>query len=88
MESKWKVHIFGDPAGTEWEISIVREDNKNGQQSWGWFGEDKLLVSHNGGPCHWPLAPGLGVKMIEIANQECARLNESQKKFYDIHPVP
>lgn len=73
---KWLVQVKGDPNGTSWEISVVREDNMHGQSSWGWFGDRKLLVSHNGGPCNWPLAHGLGAVMVEIANRLCAFLND------------
>ena len=72
----WVVQIFGDPNGNEWEISIVRLDNDLGRHSWGWFGENKLLVSHNGSHCRWPLAPGLGAVMIDIAEKHCALLNK------------
>ena len=74
-EYYWKVQIFGDPNGKSWEISVVRSDNKHGQSSWGWFDEHKLLIPHSGGPCNWPLAPGLGHEMVKIAEQYAAKLN-------------
>ncbi len=54
----------------------MREDNEHGRASWGWFDQRKFLVSHNGGPCNWPLAPGLGPVMVEIAHQLADYLNQ------------
>ena len=73
---EWKAQVFGDIEGKSWEISVVRVDNLHGQKSWGWFDETKLLVSHNGGPCHWPLAPGLGLVMKKIAEGYANLLNK------------
>lgn len=75
--AKWVVSIKGDVTGTSWEIAVVREDNAHGLASWGWFDDSKLLVSHNGGPCNWPLAPGLGHTMIEVADEYCRALNNA-----------
>lgn len=77
MESHyWIAQTFGDPNGDTWEISVVRSDNEHGQKSWGWFDKRKLLISHNGGPCPWPLAPGLGPKLVEVAEAYAKHLNE------------
>ena len=74
----WIVNVLGDPASDSWEISLVRASNKFGRESFGWFDRNKVLVSHNGGPCHWPLAPGLAPKMIELAKQHASELNAKQ----------
>ena len=73
---KWITQVFGDVNGSHWEVSVVREDNEHGQKSWGWFDDRKLLVSHNGGPCDWPMAPGVGPIMVEIANRLRDYLND------------
>ncbi len=73
--AKWLVDVKGDVNSESWEVAIVREDNVHGRRSWGWFDQNKLLVSHNGGPCHWPLAPGLGPTMNEVAEKYCDALN-------------
>lgn len=75
-EAKWIVQLFGDIYSTAWELSVVKEDNKHGRKSWGWFDESKLLISHNGGPCKWPLAKGLGSKFIAIAEELAEELNK------------
>lgn len=82
--AEWLSQVKGDPNGTSWEISVVRKDNAHGQASWGWFDERKLLVSHNGGPCHWPLAPGLGPVMVEIADRLRDYLNQGGR-VEDMH---
>lgn len=75
---KWSVYVFGERCSSSWEISVVREDNAHGKQSWGWFDERKLLVSHNGGPCHWPLCGFVWDEQVRIANELCRRLNAGE----------
>ena len=74
----WKVQIKGERGSKCWEISVVREDNDFGKSSYGWFGDNKLLVSHNGGPCGWTICGFVWDKQIEIANELCQRLNSNQ----------
>lgn len=76
--NKWIPQVFGDPNGDRWEIAVVRESNEHGRKSWGWFDGRKLLISHSGGSCHWPLAPGLGPIMVELANTTAKMLNEKE----------
>jgi hypothetical protein len=71
----WKVQIFGKECSEAWEISVVRTDNKHGQSSWGWFDENKLLVSHNGGLCRWPLTKFVWDRQVQIAHDICNMLN-------------
>ena len=72
----WLVQVKGDRCSGSWEISVVRVNNEHGQRSWGWFGDDKLLVSHNGGPCHWPICQFVWERQIKIANDLCDLLNQ------------
>lgn len=74
----WKVQVKGERCSSSWEISVVRENNKLGQRSWGWFNEHKLLVSHNGGPCMWPIVPFVWDQQIAIANELCRQLNAGE----------
>ena len=60
---------------TTWEISVVRKDYELGQISWGWFDERKLLISHNGGPCHWPIVPIVWERMVALAHEVRDHLN-------------
>jgi len=75
---KWKVQKKGRKCSGSWEISVVRRDNQLGQDSWGWIGDNKLLVSHNGGPCHWPIIPFVWDRQMEIAHELCAKLNSGE----------
>lgn len=71
----WEVQVKGEKCSDSWEISVVRSDNDHGKRSWGWFDDDKLLVSHDGGPCNWPICEFVWDAQIEIANQLCDKLN-------------
>lgn len=77
-QDPWIVHVKGNVDGGSFEICVARTSNDMAKRSWGWFEQDKLLISHNGGPCDWPLAPGLGNFMIEVANRYCDMLNRGQ----------
>lgn len=74
----WKVQVFRLRCSRSWEISVVRESNAHGQRSWGWFGDDKLLVSHNGGPCRDPICGFVWDQQLAIARELCRRLNDGQ----------
>lgn len=75
---RWIAAMHGDVNTSSWEVFVVRENNHHGQISWGWFDEDKLLVSHNGGPCRWPLAPGIGEAVIKLAEELADKLNKEE----------
>ena len=76
---KWKVQVFGERCSESWEISVVRLDNKHGQESWGWFDDKKLLVSDNGGPCDDPICGYVWDEQIKIATELCRRLNNGEQ---------
>lgn len=76
--NNWIAQVKGDPNGSTWEISVVRENNEHGRVSWGWFDENKLLISHNGGPCQWPLIKGLGPLMVRLAYYVADYMNKNQ----------
>jgi len=81
---KWKVQVKGEKCSNTWEISVIREDSKFAQPdligctTWGWFGKDKLLVSHNGGACKWPIVEFVWDEQIRIANDLCDGLNSGK----------
>jgi hypothetical protein len=80
----WVVDIKGNPNGKTWEIAIIDSENTHGFESYGWFGPDKFLISHNGGPCRDPLLPGLGPIMIEIADRLCDTMNKHNLTSADL----
>lgn len=73
--AEWVVNIKGKANHASFEISVVRDDNEHGKRSYGWFGENKLLISHNGGPCSWPLTPLVWDKMVKAAHEVADELN-------------
>jgi len=78
INHEWKVQVFGERCSSSWEISVIRIDNEHGQRSWGWFNSTKLLVSHNGGPCSWPIIDFVWDQQIRIAEELCAKLNSDE----------
>ena len=44
IKHKWVANIKGTKS-SNFEISVVREDNKHGIRSYGWFDSTKILVS-------------------------------------------
>ena len=75
MKPQWIVNVKGKANSGSFEVSVVRSGNVHGALSYGWFGEDKLLISHNGGPCRWPLVPLVWDKMIDVAKEVALELN-------------
>lgn len=75
MAAKWVVHTKGGPNKPSFEIAVIRDDNEHGKRSYGWFDENKLLISHNGGPCRWPLTAPIWDRLIAAAAAEADRLN-------------
>lgn len=80
MRGRWVVDIKGGPNEEHFEISVMRDDNKLGRESYGWFGRDKLLVTHNGGPCHWALTERIWDRCVSIAKQTADELNREENK--------
>ena len=78
MSDPWVVNIKGEPGSRYFEISVVRTSNMHGQASYGWFDDNKLLVTHNGGPCSWPLTERVWNKAVTLANEVALELNEDE----------
>jgi hypothetical protein len=49
--------------------------NAHATLGYGWFGRDKLLISHNGGPCSWPVTQQVWDKLIRVAQEVADELN-------------
>lgn len=45
LEIKWEVDCKGTPESGNFEMSVIRSDNELGHSSWGWFDENKLLIT-------------------------------------------
>jgi len=77
----WFVQVKGERCSEEFEITVCRKSNAHGQRSWGWIDENKLLISHNGGPCQDALIPAVWDRMIKLAEEVCAELNNAEHPF-------
>jgi hypothetical protein len=77
-KDKWIVDIKGYAGCPGFEISVLRESNDHGQLSYGWFGDDKLLISHNGGPCRWPVTGKTWDKLVAVAHEVADELNAEE----------
>jgi len=78
-KAEWIVNIKGDAECENFEISVIRKDNHHGIQSYGWFDENKLLISHNGGPCQWPVIKPVWDMLINVAALTARKLNEQEE---------
>ena len=75
--ARWIVHTKGGPNKEAFEVAVVREDNAHGLKSYGWFDETKLLISHNGGPCQWPVTASVWNGLLGVAELVAAELNSA-----------
>ena len=73
---RWIVHYKGGPNQDCFEIAVVREDNGHGLKSYGWFDENKLLISHSGGPCSDSVTEFVWHELILVACAFAQGLNE------------
>ena len=73
----WIVNTKGGPEKPSFEISVLRDNNTHGIRSYGWFDEDKLLISHSGGPCTWPVTPRVWEGLVAVAEQVAEEMNAS-----------
>lgn len=77
---KWIVKKRGGPNRTGWEISVIRSSNKHGKRSYGWFDKNKILISHDGGPCHIEVIKIVWNGLVELAEKIAKRLNEMENQ--------
>ena len=79
-KGRWAVNVFGEAGRESFEIAVVRDDNEHGKLSYGWFSENKLLITHNGGPCRWPLTQRIWDKQMSLAEEVALELNNEEKE--------
>jgi len=72
--SRWVPNIKGGP-GTNFEISVLREDNALGKTSYGWDGPDKIVVSATGGIKNKKFAARIYAKLVRTAAEIAEELN-------------
>jgi len=78
--STWEVHTKGAADYVPFEICVIRSDDTHGKRSYGRFGETKLLISHNGGPCSWPIKPTVRARLTEVAQAVADELNRQEQR--------
>lgn len=77
MEKIWIVEVKGEKCSKSWEISVIHKDYKLGFESWGRFNDHKFLISHNGGPCDWPICEFVWDEHMKTAMNLCGMLNKA-----------
>lgn len=85
----WTVHTHGGAEEDSFEIAVVRRElidraergewNAYAMLGYGWFGKDKLLISHNGGPCSWGVTQQVWDKLIRVAQEVADELNNGEQ---------
>ena len=95
---KWIVHPYSFAKRGNREISVVHEINFHGLKSYGWFGDRKILISHD--TIYGTLDDDVVKECIGIAKDKADKLNkeslilqteidaaisfkENQNKFFD-----
>lgn len=78
LTGKWEVHTKGGANQCPFEIAVIRRDNALGKRSYGWYGEDKLLITHNGGPCQWPVTLTVWNGCLRLAEEIAEKLNAQE----------
>lgn len=76
----WIVEAKGCVGSRSFEISVIRTSNVHGRKSYGWFDKDKLLITHNGGPCDCPLSQRVWDKMLRVAQEVADEMNDEDRK--------
>ena len=77
--SKWIVDIKGAPEQSPFEISVLRDDNKHGKESYGWFKENKILISNSGGPCRNSLRQSVWDRLVSVAEIVAEMMNNEEQ---------
>ena len=79
MRSKWVVHTKGGYTTDGFEICVIRDNNKHGKESYGWFDKDKICVSESSRLCRNKIANKIiWDGLVELANRVADILNESE----------
>lgn len=76
MKDLWEVDIKRY-RGEVGEVSVLKSSFTHGKKSYGWFGENKIVIAGSGGPCNYSYPEPLGEMLIEVANRYCEMLNKN-----------
>jgi hypothetical protein len=78
MAYQWITQVFGKRNSAHWEISVVREDNKHGRRSWGWFDDRKIMISSSVPHSDWTIPGYVFDQQVKIAGEIARRLNAGE----------
>ena len=78
MKAKWIVHIKDERSNDCFEITVLREDNEHGIESYGWIDEDKLLISSSGGASEDLVTEKVWEKLVRVACEVARELNQEE----------
>jgi len=78
VNSKWIVHIKDERSNDCFEITVLREDNEHGIESYGWIDEDKLLISSSGGASEDLVTEKVWDKLVRVACEVARELNQEE----------
>jgi len=82
MKAKWVVNI--KEYKQSFEISVLRDDNEHGKRSYGWFDENKLLISSSsdGSPnTNTTSKKIIFEKLVKVAQEVADELNHLLTTF-------
>lgn len=78
-KAKWVVHTKGGRTTNGFEICVIRDDNRHGKESFGWYGKDKIYISDCGGPCHNKIVNKMiWDGLVELAHKVADALNSEE----------
>ena len=83
----WKVDIKGEPLSDTWEITVVKEGNNLGFESYGWTDENKLYIGGSGGPCREMVSEYVFNKLVDLAEDVADRLNTGDNSLIPIAAI-
>ena len=85
-DNKWVVDIKGCPY-EHFEISVLRNNNEHGKQSYGWIDDKKLLISSET-TASWSVIPLVFEKLTRVAEEVAEELNIPEQCPTCKEPMP
>lgn len=78
MSRKWIVHTKGRH-DDGFEICVIRADNVHGLASYGWFDENKILISSSGSPCNTKIPFFVWQRLVALAESLVLEMNLAER---------
>lgn len=82
-KQNWIPHYKGDPQDG-FEICVIRQDNKHGLMSYGWFDENKIMISSSGGPCNDKVPTFVWSRLMNLAEEIAMELNIAEREPIEV----